>query len=103
MLNFNDPETFWLNVTNIALGVVTVVCFAAVAGVVFREIVARLRARAVVMVEKDDHAFVMPELGLTMADGGERLDSAENPAPVKPPVKQERIDNDPPNIIRSEN
>ena len=103
MFNFNDPETFWLNVTNIALGVVTVICLVAVAGVVFREIFERLRARAAVLVEKDDHAFVMPELGLTMADGGERLDRPGKPEPVKPPVKKVVTDDDPPNIIRSEN
>ena len=98
MFNFNDPETFWLNVTNIALGVVTLVCLIAVGTVVFKEVLARVRQRAAVLVERDDHAFVMPELGLTMADGGERLDKTE-----KPPAKQASPDDDPPNIIRSEN
>lgn len=103
MFNFNDPETFWLNVTNIALGVVTLVCLIAVATVVFKEVLARVRQRAAVLVERDDHAFVMPELGLTMADGGERLDKTEKPPIAAPPPKQVSPDDDPSNIIRSEN
>ena len=30
MFNFNDPNTFWLNVTNIVLGLVTLICCVAV-------------------------------------------------------------------------
>jgi hypothetical protein len=33
-------------------------------------------------VAADDHAFATPELGVTMADGGERIDAGE-PAPPK--------------------
>ena len=71
MLNFSDPETFWLNFTNIGLGVVTLICFLVLARGVFQAIRARLHAR--VPGERDDHAFVLPDLGLTMADGGERI------------------------------
>ena len=72
MFDPTDPETFWLNTTNIALGIVTLICLVAVATVVLQEVVARVRARRT--VESDDHAFAHPELGLTMADGGERTD-----------------------------
>jgi hypothetical protein len=49
----DGPDTFWLNFTNIALG------------------------------RGDDHAFATPGLGVTMADGGERLekDKASDPKP----------------------
>ena len=75
-------ETLWLNFTNIALGLVTLACvLAIVAGLVHeradrrRKRIARNRDAAA-----DDHAFVTPELGPTMADGGRRIDRT-NPAP----------------------
>ncbi|HEX9655046.1 MAG TPA: hypothetical protein VGA99_15170 [bacterium] len=85
MFNFTDPETFWLNVTNLGLGIVTFICCAVLAGGVLKEVVERLRARVRVPVEQDDHAFVMPQLGLTMADGGEREDK---------PKLEEQIESD---------
>jgi len=74
MFDPSDPETFWLNATNIGLGLVTLIAFVSVAVVAFREIAQRVRSRATVPVAGDDHAFMHPELGLTMADGGERID-----------------------------
>jgi uncharacterized membrane protein YcjF (UPF0283 family) len=74
MFDPTDPETFWLNTTNIALGAVTLICIVAVVSVVFREVLQRVRSRVRATVHADDHAFAHPELGLTMADGGERLD-----------------------------
>ena len=74
MFGPSDPETFWLNATNIGLGIVTLIAFVTVAVVAFREIAQRVRSRATVPVAGDDHAFMHAELGLTMADGGERLD-----------------------------
>jgi hypothetical protein len=67
----DGPDTFWLNFTNIALGLVTLVCVLVVAGGVARELLHRLERRA---VARDDHAFATPGLGVTMADGGERLE-----------------------------
>jgi hypothetical protein len=67
----DGSETFWLNFTNIALGLVTLVCVIAIAVGVVRELVPRL-ARGSRLT--DDHAFHSPELGVTMADGGERVD-----------------------------
>ena len=76
----DGPDTFWLNFTNIALGLVTLACVIAIAGGVARELLLRWQRRAT--VPEDDHAFATPELGLTMADGGERID-ANKPAPPK--------------------
>ena len=94
MFDPTDPETFWLNATNIALGAVTLICIIAVASVVFREVLARVRARVVEVLPSDDHAFAHPELGLTMADGGERLDK---------PAGRNAVADDPKNIQRSDN
>ncbi len=66
------PDTFWLDFTNIALGLVTLLCALAIAGGVARELTQRWRRRAA--AREDDHAFATPGLGVTMADGGERLD-----------------------------
>jgi len=67
----DGPDTFWLNFTNIALGLVTLVCVIAVLAGVVHELGHRLVHRKKLA---DDHAFDTPELGLTMADGGERID-----------------------------
>lgn len=67
-MDSTGPDTFWLTATNVGLGLVTLTCFLVIAIGVWREWAARLRARA---VERDDHAFMVEGLGLTMADGGE--------------------------------
>jgi hypothetical protein len=77
MFDFSDPETFWLNVTNLALGAVTLICCIIVGFGVVVELVERLIAKIRSTVPADDHAFVVPRLGTTMADGGEREDKKE--------------------------
>ncbi len=67
---FDDPKTFWLNVTNIGLGLVVLVCCIAVARTVIQDLLAR-RAHRVTSPAFDDHTFLEPALGITMADGGE--------------------------------
>ena len=96
MFSFNDPNTFWLNVTNIVLGLVTLICCVAVGQGVYKDVLARLRRRVPVRV--DDHAFVIPGLGITMADGGERLD--ENMIKRN---NNSKLPDDEKNIVRSEN
>ena len=80
----NEAEVVWLNWTNIILGVVVLACFLMVAGAGFVDVFERLRKRSAAYRELDhdmkalgtfdDHAFHTPELGMTMADGGERVD-----------------------------
>lgn len=96
MFDFNDPNTFWLNVTNITLGVITLICCVAVGRGLYQEIVVRLKKR--VPVSADDHAFSIPGLGITMADGGERLDKKAKKRGNNVPAQD-----DEPNIFRSEN
>lgn len=83
----NDPSTYWLTITNIALGVVTLICCIAVALGVVQELAARRKARAEMarldrevadlVASYDGHAFHVPGLGVTMADGGEDLGKKE--------------------------
>ena len=76
----NDFETYWLTATNVVLGLVTFVCVFVLAHGLFLELKEKLAARrARLAVPADDHAFVVPMLGVTMADGGERLDKKEQP------------------------
>jgi hypothetical protein len=74
MFDLNDPNTFWLNITNIALGVVTLICCVVVGYGVVQEVLVRARKRKANLVETDDHALLVTDLGITMADGGERVD-----------------------------
>jgi hypothetical protein len=73
VFEFGDPKTFWLNVTNIALGVVTGICVLFLGKALFQEFVQRIRATRRSTVKLDEYSLMVPELGLTMADGGERL------------------------------
>jgi hypothetical protein len=83
----SDPSTYWLNFTNIALGVLVLICCAAVAFGVLQELAAR-RKKAAALAKLDaevadieasyQHAFLVPGLGLTMADGGEEREKKEN-------------------------
>jgi hypothetical protein len=77
-------ETYWLNATNLALGAIVLICAFVVTGAVVREVVARAHKRAKLsreldrdmrqlVVDFDDHAFRDSELGITMADGGEKI------------------------------
>jgi hypothetical protein len=77
MLNWSDPNTYWLNITDIVLGLVTLACLAFVAQAAFREVYARLADRVAARLHEDSHALTLPELGLTMADGGEPVKAQE--------------------------
>jgi hypothetical protein len=95
----NDPETLWLNVTNIALGAVTIICLLVFGREVIREVVELVRARSRARVAGSAHELVLSDLGVTMADGGEEID--EHHVTPKPPAGDDLTD--PPNIFRSEN
>jgi len=80
----SDPSTYWLTLTNIGLGVVVVICCGAVAFGILQELAAKRRKQAelshldrevtdLVAGFGDGHAFHIPGLGVTMADGGEEL------------------------------
>jgi len=64
-------DTFWLNFTHIALVLATLLCVLVVAVGVFRELWHRFTRGEKLA---DDHAFETPGLGVTMADGGKRID-----------------------------
>lgn len=89
--------TFWLNMTNFALGIVTLLAVVVVAGAVSWDLffmwlhnvrtgdavnirgvnMQRLMAEVRAGWGDDAHSLSVPELGLTMADGGEKIDPSE--------------------------
>ena len=83
----NDPSTYWLTITNIALGLVTLICCVAVGIGVAQELAAKRKKKtalsrldnevADLLTSYDGHAFHIPTLGVTMADGGEELGKKE--------------------------
>lgn len=81
----SDPSAYWLNVMNIVLGVVVLLGCGAVALGVLQEFAVRRRKRATVSgLDREvadlfgSHAFQLPNLGVTMADGGDPLDKKED-------------------------
>jgi hypothetical protein len=95
----SDPETLWLNVTNIALGAVTLICLIAFGGEIFREAMELVRKRANATVPAGAHELVLSDLGVTMADGGVEIDEQAM-------AGKRRDAGDPPdepNIVRSDN
>jgi hypothetical protein len=91
-----DSETLWLTITNAGLGLVTLICLVAVGVVVAKEIYAGARSKVRVPQLQDDHSFMLGDLGITMADGGKRIDEKEK-------SKKYDQDEDEANIQRSEN
>ena len=83
----SDPSMYWLNVMNIALGVLVLVACLAVAFGVVQELAARRKKSAAMshldrevadlVSSYDGHAFNVSGLGLTMADGGEERDKKD--------------------------
>lgn len=95
MFELTDSETLWLTLTNIGLGLVTLACIIAVGVVITKEVFADVRSKVHVPQLQDDHSFFLGDLGITMADGGQRIDEKEN-------AKRYNLD-DESNIQRSEN
>ena len=72
-LDWSDSQALWLNITNLSLGIVTLLALALVGVSLAQEWIARRRgAREVDGLDAEiSHMLHVPELGMTMADGGE--------------------------------
>ncbi|MCW5980259.1 MAG: hypothetical protein KIT09_19400 [Bryobacteraceae bacterium] len=79
---WSDPQNFWINVTNLAMGIFVLLAVVGVAWAFIGDMRDRAKARASqrAMASAGGHAFFETELGLTMADGGE----PESPKDPKP-------------------
>jgi hypothetical protein len=70
----------WLNGTNALLGIVCAVAMVAIGGALFHDILLKVREKAASRrFAFDSHTMHVPELGLTMADGGEPVDEHGEP------------------------
>lgn len=78
-VDWNDPETLWLNITNAALGIVTLAALLSVLGAAAVELCGRLKKRFA--KARDFRTLYVPDLGLTMADGGEKIDEKDATLP----------------------
>lgn len=72
-IDWSNPETLWLNMTNLGLGIVTLICVVAVLYNIANEFWIKKHADQ----PEDAHAMHVPELGWTMADGGEPVKGAK--------------------------
>jgi hypothetical protein len=86
--------TMWLNITNFALGIVTLIALLLVFLAVGWDLLLRkvrapkpnwsnVDADLRAMIHAGSHTLSVPELGLTMADGGERIDRSKPENPQK--------------------
>ena len=88
--------TMWLNITNFALGLVTLIALLVVFFAVGWDLLVRKvgKAREVnlndidadlkALLQGGSHSFSVPEFGLTMADGGERIEASKDNTSKKP-------------------
>jgi len=91
-----EDWTMWLNITNFALGLVTLIALLVVFFAVGWDLLVRKvgRAREVnlnnidadlkALLQGGSHSFSVPEFGLTMADGGERIEASKDKTSKKP-------------------
>lgn len=82
--------TMWLNITNFGLGIVTLVALLVVFFAVGWDLLVRKVGTASARVDlrnidadlrallQGSHSLAVPELGLTMADGGERIEPSKS-------------------------
>ncbi len=86
-MNGESDWTFWLNVTNAALGLVVLGAVLIVCVVMVRAYLrakepqaqaAGIDAELSAMLRDESHHLLVPELGLTMADGGEKKPETPN-------------------------
>ena len=76
-IDWNNPQTLWLNWTNLALGVVTLICVAAFGYNLVKQILLQRQSSKAIdkelgaMLASQAHAMDVPGLGWTMADGGQ--------------------------------
>jgi len=91
-----EDWTMWLNITNFALGIVTLIALLVVFFAVGWDLLVRkvgkprevnlnnIDADLKALLQGGSHSFSVPEFGLTMADGGERIEASKDKTSKKP-------------------
>jgi hypothetical protein len=70
---YGDPEKLWLILTNCVLGLVVLISLTVLVRSSKNYFSASFRKK-ILDLRNDDHAFVVDGLGLTMADGGKKIE-----------------------------
>jgi hypothetical protein len=73
VFNYADPKSFWLACTNLGLILVILTCGIAIVRVLANKLRSRSSRRAEPGIAFDSHTFLDPSVGITMADGGEKI------------------------------
>ena len=73
MFDFSDPRG-WQNITNMLLLAVALVAAAYVAVGAYKQARSKSRKTAGSFGHDESHTLVLPDLGITMADGGEKIE-----------------------------
>ncbi len=75
MIELSNASTIWVDLTNVLLGLATLICLGIVAYAIVKDVAIRIKQTSKVKAREQDDAHVLevPELGLTMTDGGEKL------------------------------
>jgi hypothetical protein len=71
-INWSDPQTFWVNIMNASLGIVTLVALLALVGAAAADVYEKMTKRSAAQ-EEDAPAYSgvrAPELTLTASNGG---------------------------------
>jgi hypothetical protein len=91
-----EDWTMWLNITNFGLGLVTLIALLVVFFAVGWDLLVRKVGKAPTvnlnnidadlkaLLQGGSHSFSVPEFGLTMADGGERIEASKDKSSKKP-------------------
>jgi hypothetical protein len=75
MFDLSNPHT-WELLTNLALVLVAFITMVYIGAGTFRKAIARGAARLTHAFRKDPHTLILHDLGITMADGGEKVHDA---------------------------
>lgn len=67
-------KTFWLTLTNITLGLAVLLSLLALFTTLIRDMLRRLKTNRSAKYQREDYLHEQYQLGIRMADGGERLD-----------------------------
>jgi hypothetical protein len=79
MFDLSNPHS-WELVTNLSLVFIAFIAVVYIGAPYFRKVFADRFARLSGSFRKDPHTLVLHDLGITMADGGEKIKDASNKA-----------------------
>lgn len=74
MIDLSIPKTFWLLATNVLLGLAVIVCCVMIVWYLIRDMKRHKKEKKEESLVPPDYLKGLKDLGVTMQDGGERID-----------------------------